>query len=256
MNNMKFYVKDEEQSAQLQHILFAYGYDWEYEDYKGVAQTLDGYDFLYADSGEMAIYKQVVGANMRNYTELDTEAYIAAHAKFNTSKEMPLEAPEAAALSLGKAPWVENTGEMPVDADTRVDILMGEALNAGGDAGGRRWSINGSVGDITKWRFHNIEDYYTYPKTNYVAPEYQKPVDYSTAVGIPPRNKYSREIKPGVFVDVYDVLRAFQVADGALAHLVKKALAVGQRGHKDALEDYEDIVKSAERALEIHKEWE
>lgn len=69
------------------------------------------------------------------------------------------------------------------------------------------------------------------------------------------RNKYSREIKPGVFCDVYDVIRAFSVTDGALQHLLKKALAVGQRGHKDAAEDYKDIVDSAVRAKEIFDEW-
>jgi hypothetical protein len=71
----------------------------------------------------------------------------------------------------------------------------------------------------------------------------------------PVRNKYMREIKPGVWVDVYDVIRAFNVTDGALQHLLKKALAVGQRGHKDAEEDYKDILASAERALQIYKEW-
>jgi len=68
-------------------------------------------------------------------------------------------------------------------------------------------------------------------------------------------NKYSREIKPDVFVDVYDVLRAFDVTDPCLQHLIKKALAVGQRGHKDEEEDYKDIVSSSNRALELYKEW-
>lgn len=69
------------------------------------------------------------------------------------------------------------------------------------------------------------------------------------------RNKYSREISPGIFVDVYDVLRAFNVTDPCLQHLVKKALAVGQRGHKGAEEDLKDIMASAKRALEMHKKW-
>lgn len=64
-------------------------------------------------------------------------------------------------------------------------------------------------------------------------------------------NKYQREIKPGVFVDVYDVLKAFDVTNPALQHLVKKALAVGQRGHKDAAEDLQDIIDSAVRAKEL-----
>lgn len=64
-------------------------------------------------------------------------------------------------------------------------------------------------------------------------------------------NKYQREIKPGVWVDVYDVLKAFSVVNPALQHLVKKALAVGQRGHKDAAEDLQDIIDSAIRAKEL-----
>ena len=69
-------------------------------------------------------------------------------------------------------------------------------------------------------------------------------------------HKYQREIKPGVWVDVYDILRAFVVTDPALQHLIKKALNVGIRGHKDAKEDYKDILDSAERANEMFLEWE
>lgn len=69
------------------------------------------------------------------------------------------------------------------------------------------------------------------------------------------RNKYSREIVPGVWIDCYDVLRAFEVNDPCLSHLAKKALCAGLRGHKDRLEDLEDIKKSVERAIEMHKVW-
>jgi hypothetical protein len=69
------------------------------------------------------------------------------------------------------------------------------------------------------------------------------------------RNKYMREVKPGVWVDVYDLLKAFDVSDPCLQHLIKKALAAGKRGHKDALTDYKDILDSAKRALELYKEW-
>ena len=72
---------------------------------------------------------------------------------------------------------------------------------------------------------------------------------------IQPTNKYSREIKPNVFVDVYDVLRAFEVGDPCLSHLAKKALCAGLRGHKNRLEDLLDIKASIERAIEMHKEW-
>jgi len=62
--------------------------------------------------------------------------------------------------------------------------------------------------------------------------------------------KYNRPCK-GVTIDVYDVLQAFNVTNPALQHLVKKALAVGQRGHKDKMEDLRDILASAQRAIEL-----
>ena len=64
-------------------------------------------------------------------------------------------------------------------------------------------------------------------------------------------NKYSRMIRPGVYVDVYDVLKAFGVTCPALQHLIKKALAAGNRGHKDLMTDLDDIIDSALRAKEL-----
>lgn len=64
-------------------------------------------------------------------------------------------------------------------------------------------------------------------------------------------NKYQREIKPGVWVDVYDVLNAWKVTNPALQHLLKKALQPGERGHKDLETDLKDIIASAQRAYEL-----
>lgn len=64
-------------------------------------------------------------------------------------------------------------------------------------------------------------------------------------------NKYLREIKPGIFVDVYDVLMAWNVTNPALQHLIKKALQAGERGHKSREQDLQDIIDSAIRAKEL-----
>jgi hypothetical protein len=80
----------------------------------------------------------------------------------------------------------------------------------------------------------------------------QEAVDFANShmVVEKPRNKYMREIAPGVWVDVYDVLYAFSVTDPCLQHLIKKALATGVRGHKSTREDLIDIRDSAIRAVE------
>lgn len=64
-------------------------------------------------------------------------------------------------------------------------------------------------------------------------------------------NKYMHQIKPGVFVDVYDVLMAWSVTNPALQHLIKKALQAGERGHKSREQDLQDIIDSAIRAKEL-----
>lgn len=64
-------------------------------------------------------------------------------------------------------------------------------------------------------------------------------------------SKYDKEIKPGVTVDVYDVLQAWGVSNPALSHLIKKALQPGARGHKDLETDLTDIIMSALRAYEL-----
>lgn len=81
-------------------------------------------------------------------------------------------------------------------------------------------------------------------------PKRYKPGRHSISI-----NKYSREIKPGVWVDVYDVLRAFNVTCGAVAHAVKKLLALGQRGVKDERQDIKEARQSLERGEQIMDEW-
>jgi hypothetical protein len=75
-------------------------------------------------------------------------------------------------------------------------------------------------------------------------------------------NKYTREITQTladedqgftISVDVYDVLRAFNVTDPAIQHAVKKLLCTGIRGHKDSRQDLEEAIQSIERALDIVK---
>ena len=63
-------------------------------------------------------------------------------------------------------------------------------------------------------------------------------------------NKYIRDLK-GVQVDVYDVLKAFDVTCPAMQHAAKKVLCAGIRGHKDALKDKREAIQSIERSIEL-----
>jgi hypothetical protein len=70
-------------------------------------------------------------------------------------------------------------------------------------------------------------------------------------------SKYDREItgKCGgsLTVDVYDVLKAFNVTCPALQHLTKKALCAGIRGHKTMDVDLQDVLDSSIRAIQLNR---
>jgi len=60
---------------------------------------------------------------------------------------------------------------------------------------------------------------------------------------------------PTSTVDVYRVLRAFEVTDPCVAHAVKKLLVTGKRlGGKSARQDIEEAVWSLQRKLEMDDE--
>lgn len=63
--------------------------------------------------------------------------------------------------------------------------------------------------------------------------------------------KYQREISPGVFVDIYDVLEAWGVSCPARQHAIKKLLAAGQRGHKSEIKDLQEAHNSVGKAVKF-----
>lgn len=54
-----------------------------------------------------------------------------------------------------------------------------------------------------------------------------------------------------IVVDVYDVLRAFNVTCPATQHAIKKLLCPGMRGSKSAKQDIGEAIGSLRRALEL-----
>lgn len=65
-----------------------------------------------------------------------------------------------------------------------------------------------------------------------------------------PVNLYKREILPGVWIDFYDIAACYEMTDHAMAHALKKMLAMGNRGFKDEAQDRKDIYDSVVRSNE------
>lgn len=62
---------------------------------------------------------------------------------------------------------------------------------------------------------------------------------------------YFKDVSHLKEVDVYRVLRLFEVTDPCVQHAVKKLLCSGQRGAKDKERDLREAVDSINRALQM-----
>ena len=62
---------------------------------------------------------------------------------------------------------------------------------------------------------------------------------------------YFRDVEHLKRIDVYRLLELFGVTCPVAQHVIKKAFAAGQRGHKDLVRDWKDIGDSAARKLQM-----
>jgi hypothetical protein len=92
-------------------------------------------------------------------------------------------------------------------------------------------------------------------KDKYICLYYYPLNQFATITKPAPKNqlsKYHVDCK-GVTIDVYDVLKAFNVVNPATQHAIKKLLKGGERGFKDVNKDYQEAIESIERAIELNK---
>lgn len=73
---------------------------------------------------------------------------------------------------------------------------------------------------------------------------------------MPEERKHSHYFRPFPYenIDIYRFLEVFEVACPAAQHIIKKAVATGKRGHKDLQRDWQDILDSAQRKLDMLEE--
>ncbi len=64
---------------------------------------------------------------------------------------------------------------------------------------------------------------------------------------------YFKDVSKLKEVDVYAILYLFEVTDPCIAHVVKKLLCTGKRGHKDFERDLQDSIDSLVRCMTLTK---
>ncbi len=67
-------------------------------------------------------------------------------------------------------------------------------------------------------------------------------------------NHYFKDVSNLDYIDVYRVIKLFDVTDPCLQHALKKLLVAGNRGHKDLTRDVQDVIDSCLRWQEMQKE--
>lgn len=145
--------------------------------------------------------------------------------------------------------------EFKVDDRVKSNVKVGTLEP--GDVG----SIKDVLGDgFFKIKFDKFESTCIFFKTSIEI--IRDDFNNHTHTGAPTKqtNKYKRKISEipiggkyvvTIEIDIYDVLKAWNVTNPAIQHAIKKLLQPGDRGHKDKLTDLREASKSIDRGIEL-----
>lgn len=67
-------------------------------------------------------------------------------------------------------------------------------------------------------------------------------------------SQYYKDVSKLDVIDVYRVLKLWNVTDPTVQHAIKKLLASGERGYKDEGQDIKEAIDSLVRGLEMRSE--
>lgn len=64
------------------------------------------------------------------------------------------------------------------------------------------------------------------------------------------QSRYHKDVSAYDTIDVYDVLRLYEVESHPVGHAIKKLLMAGRRGAKDYRQDLQEAVQSIQREID------
>ena len=105
------------------------------------------------------------------------------------------------------------------------------------------------VGIAEDWKESLINlDEYDYKIVNGILIRVDKEDNKSQAVK---HAHYKKDVKHLDYVDVYRIIDLYELHDPCFQHALKKILVPGARGHKDLINDINDIIDTMQRKLEM-----
>ena len=132
------------------------------------------------------------------------------------------------------------------------DIEVPEGMNYAYDAGSFVQFTKQEMGyrdSVLVWQRESEQD------EPFLTPECTINDQYAEIEQVRQPRHYFKDVSNLDEIDVYMVLKLFNVTDPCLQHIAKKALCAGQRGHKNLQRDLQDILDTAKRAVEINKNY-
>lgn len=159
-------------------------------------------------------------------------------------------------ITIVERAWQKNTGEQPVEYHTPV-FYKQRGLTYGTEFAGELIWGNTLNNPITEWRLadnsSSDEDQpEPVPPSHVALGDELVPTDVTTEQD----KKHSHYFKKCGYdyVDVYRVLKMFDVTDPCISHAAKKLLVSGGRGFKDIEHDIQDVIDTLVRWQEMRKE--
>ena len=126
---------------------------------------------------------------------------------------------------------------------------------------GNTYIVNNGNGIFTTKNYYDVKEITLQELRDMVNQEQDEPFltpettlndQYAEIEQVRKHRHYFKDVSNIAEIDVYAVLKLFEVTDPCLQHIVKKALCAGKRGHKDMMEDLQNIVDTAIRAVELN----
>lgn len=184
-------------------------------------------------------------------TILDNQVWLEDNAFFVTPEH----------LKVVERAWQKNVGKQPVDDGVFVEYKQRDMVWQAELAGDLIWTIS-NILPITEWRIADSvcssEDQPEgVPPSHVVLGEELAAVDaIHTSVSTEQDKKHSHYFKKCGYdyVDVYRILKMFDVTDPCISHACKKLLVTGGRGFKDIDHDIQDVIDTLVRWQEMRKE--
>lgn len=92
-------------------------------------------------------------------------------------------------------------------------------------------------------------------KTNCTHEQFKDHLEKSSCLGIERKHShYFKDVSKLDYIDVYRIIDLYKITDPCDQHALKKLLVPGGRGHKDVMQDTQDVIDTMQRKLEMMKE--